>query len=116
MSKIIAPDVPQALIDLANSINYAAVSPSMLSVKIRELDEAAKKACQQFPDLLKKRNVPFTPSGAKSNHKVKTVVPQQLLDVFNKYDFSGFNKAGMIKKQSIILAFRLYVNNNLPTV
>lgn len=116
MSKIIAPDVPQVLIDLANSINYAVVSPNTLAVKIRELDEAAQKACQQFPTLLKKRSVPYTPSGAISNHKVKTVVPQALLDVFNKYDFSGFNKAGMLKKQSIIAAFRIYVNTNLPTV
>lgn len=116
MSKIIAPDVPQELIDLANKINYAVVPQQTLIAKITELDNAAQKACSQFPELIKRRTNPYKPTGTPSKHKVKTVVPQQLLDVFNKYDFTGFNKAGLLKKKAIIFAFQTYVNSNLPTV
>jgi len=114
MSKIIAPDVPKELIELANTIDYSRVGRDTLLMKCKELEMSAEKACSLFPKLLKKRTTPYSPTGEKGKHSIRKDVPQELLDVFNKFDFSGFNKANGLVRAPIIATFKSYVKHNLP--
>lgn len=114
MSKIIANDIPKELIDLANSIDFSRVAPPMLTQKCAELEQAAHKACSLFPALLKVRAQPYKPTGVSNKFAVRKDVPQELLDVFNKFDFTGFNKANFLIRKPIIATFQQYVKQHLP--
>ncbi len=88
MAKL-SPDVPQEVVDVANAIAWERIDESVQRERIATLEEWLQGRIRL--------KTPGQAYGGSGGQRVRRAVPQWVLDILSKYDYTPFGNAFMRK-------------------
>lgn len=97
-------DIPQALFDLFNTIDFSQMTESDQKSGLRRLEEYAGR-------YLPRRNPENSTQAKRNAHRIAVSVPAAAVVLVCKFDYSRVTKA---QQQILLPVFKNWMKNNLP--